>query len=548
MPLPMLPLEVVVMVAAAAALIALWYWYQSWHADKRLVHMMPDKACLVDANGVVLQANAAILELLGLEPSKALGVPLQNLMPDWQDMLKQAYGKDLHVELTHKGQDYELLSYNYHADSKRRTLITVRNITDRKRAQKAMQNYLEKMSMLHQVDNEVSATLDLTRSALLAMDAGLRTSGADAGFLALLEGETLYVRHMFGAYKRVKVGDPVTYDMSVVGRVLELQEAQFISDVSKDKDYVPDIPNIHAAMVLPLVAQAQLIGIMYLETKDPNRFNELLFDWMKVVVARLSMALENARLYKIVRQQLDETRQLYDEKSRLEQLKTDMIRIASHDLKNPVSVIQGYLTLMDLDKDRLNAEHQGFLREMQRATDRMFSILEDILSLERLQQHAETHCFDLVPLLLNAYNEYASPARLRRQLFTLEGTDGAQCWVNGNEKQLYEALTNLISNAIKYTPEGGEIRVVLTQDNAAKTVTVRVIDNGYGIPEDRQQRLFEPFYRAKTEETINIEGTGLGLHLVKNIIERFHGKLFFESVYQQGSTFGFTLPTVPKTE
>lgn len=544
----MLPLEVVVLVAAAAALIALWYWYQSWHADKRLVHMMPDKACLVDANGVVLQANGAMLELLGLEPSKALGVPLQNLMPDWQDMLKQAYDKDLHVELTHKGQDYELLSYNYHMDSKRRTLITVRNITDRKRAQKAIQNYLEKMSMLHQVDNEVSATLDLTRSALLAMDAGLRTSGADAGFLALLEGETLYVRHMFGAYKRVKVGDPVTYDMSVVGRVLELQEAQFISDVSKDKDYVPDIPNIRAAMVLPLVAQAQLIGIMYLETKDPNRFNELLFDWMKVVVARLSMALENARLYKIVRQQLDETRQLYDEKSRLEQLKTDMIRIASHDLKNPVSVIQGYLTLMDLDKDRLNAEHQGFLREMQRATDRMFSILEDILSLERLQQHAETHCFDLVPLLLNAYNEYASPARLRRQVFTLEGTDGAQCWVNGNEKQLYEALTNLISNAIKYTPEGGEIRVVLTQDNAAKTVTVRVIDNGYGIPEDRQQRLFEPFYRAKTEETINIEGTGLGLHLVKNIIERFHGKLFFESVYQQGSTFGFTLPTVPKTE
>src|SRR5690606_9465640 len=86
----------------------------------------------------------------------------------------------------------------------------------------------------------------------------------------------------------------------------------------------------------------------------------------------------------------------------------------------------------------------------------------------------------------------------------------------------------------------GSIYVSLEiEDNQAK---VRVQDTGYGIPEDQQERLFSPFFRAKTTETRFIEGTGLGLHLVKNIIERHDGKMFFESIYGEGSNFGFDVP------
>ena len=113
--------------------------------------------------------------------------------------------------------------------------------------------------------------------------------------------------------------------------------------------------------------------------------------------------------------------------------------------------------------------------------------------------------------------------------------------VLGDDAQLYEAVTNLIGNAIKYTPDEGsiDVQLIISPDNR---VCYQVIDTGYGVPEDRQNRLFEPFYRSKTTETATIEGTGLGLHLVKNIIDRHNGEMIFKSIYRQGSTFGFLLP------
>jgi signal transduction histidine kinase len=99
---------------------------------------------------------------------------------------------------------------------------------------------------------------------------------------------------------------------------------------------------------------------------------------------------------------------------------------------------------------------------------------------------------------------------------------------------------NLISNAIKYTPNNGMIDVSLTKAN--KMAKIRVKDNGFGIPQGQQDRLFTPFYRVHTDETESIEGTGLGLHLVKNIIIRHDGTMYLESTYGEGSTFGFDMP------
>ena len=118
--------------------------------------------------------------------------------------------------------------------------------------------------------------------------------------------------------------------------------------------------------------------------------------------------------------------------------------------------------------------------------------------------------------------------------------DGAVEAHEGDPMLLYEAISNIIGNAIKYTPKAGTVHVWLTVEG--QSACVRVHDNGYGIPEEQQERLFSPFYRVQTEETQEIEGTGLGLHLVKNIIERHNGNMVFSSVYGEGSTFGFNLP------
>ena len=111
--------------------------------------------------------------------------------------------------------------------------------------------------------------------------------------------------------------------------------------------------------------------------------------------------------------------------------------------------------------------------------------------------------------------------------------------VFGDSAELHEALANLIGNALKYTPSGGAIEARLRRDD--DSALLEIIDNGYGIPEDQQDQLFQPFHRVKTRETYAIDGTGLGLYLVKRIVERHKGSVHFESTYGKGSRFGFRL-------
>jgi signal transduction histidine kinase len=172
----------------------------------------------------------------------------------------------------------------------------------------------------------------------------------------------------------------------------------------------------------------------------------------------------------------------------------------------------------------------------------MQRITSGILSLERIEQMARQHSheqFDLTDLIKQTIREHRSDARIRSQKLQVNLPD-TRLHIQGDPIQLHEAIANLISNAIKYTPDGGDITISLTTE--ANLIQVRVADTGYGIPEAQQKRLFSPFYRARIKETKSIEGTGLGLHLVKNIIERHRGEMYLSSTYGKGSTFGFDLP------
>ena len=182
------------------------------------------------------------------------------------------------------------------------------------------------------------------------------------------------------------------------------------------------------------------------------------------------------------------------------------------------------------------------LQAIETAAVQMTRITSDILSLEHIEALVQNRAYktvDLKALVQESYQTHLSWVQQKRQQFDI-GLPLAPILVHGDPVQLREAINNLIANAIKYTPEEGFVNVRL--DKVGKMTRFIVEDSGYGIPDDQQARLFQPFHRAQTAETTNIDGTGLGLHLVKNIIERHSGEVLVHSVYGEGSVFGFFLP------
>jgi signal transduction histidine kinase len=302
----------------------------------------------------------------------------------------------------------------------------------------------------------------------------------------------------------------------------------------------PDLPGVvhqmlHengvcAALLLPLVAQDELIGlVMVNEGRYDRVFTPNEIAKAEALANQASIALRQSMLYHEVLQ--------------LDKIKSEMIRMASHDLRNPLNTILGYLDLisMSLEQANIGPEIEEYLGALRRSTRTMQSLIDDLLTLERVESERESdwQTFDLSGLVTEVIDAEYSGAHLKKQSLQYQHAPGMPP-VFGSIPQLRQAVANLVGNAIKYTPENGTITVELTADH--EQVYFSVSDNGYGISPERQVRIFERFYRARQPGTEQIPGTGLGLSLVKTVVERHGGLVSFESKVGHGSTFRFWLP------
>lgn len=402
---------------------------------------------------------------------------------------------------------------------------------------------VESLTIMQQVYREIVFSMNARALIEITLDAVLRLSQAKGAFIALLKEGVFRVNQRYGVYDMAALEKMLADQDGIIGAVVNNRRP--VQWVSPRQDLVSALEEVKAQIALPLTTDAheneRVYGIIMLETTMPERFTDDRFQILELISDRLAVALENVRLIETLQSRATELEALYQRVSNLEHLKSDMIRIAAHDLKNPLSVILSYLELLTNNYEMPNIKDT--YESMLRSAKRMLQIIEDFLSLDRIEQIAQQRtqsAFDMRELIARVIDEYSSRVTSKRQKLVSE-TPAKPCMVYGDAVQLYEALSNFVSNAIKYTAEGGHIAVQL-QQTPDQFIRLEVRDNGYGIPKDKQERLFEPFYRVKTKETKHIEGTGLGLYLTKSIIERQNGTLIFHSEHGKGSVFGFQLP------
>ncbi len=224
-------------------------------------------------------------------------------------------------------------------------------------------------------------------------------------------------------------------------------------------------------------------------------------------------------------------------------LKTQMVRMTSHDLKKPLSRVLGYgsLLLDDPDKDSLNVQQRQYLQRMFHAGEEMLELINDILDLEQLRSsHIKTKLVSIPSILKEVIERYKHDMENKKQILQQE-IEPDMPEVVGDPLLLSQALSNLIENAVKYTREAGTITTRLCRQNGF--LRIEIEDTGFGIPESAQSQLFQEFFRVRSRDTAHISGTGLGLSLARSIAEAHNGHIGVQSQEGVGSTFFIELPT-----
>jgi two-component system phosphate regulon sensor histidine kinase PhoR len=216
---------------------------------------------------------------------------------------------------------------------------------------------------------------------------------------------------------------------------------------------------------------------------------------------------------------------------RLEQVRRDFVANVSHELRTPLTVVHGYLDLIEPEQMQ---EYEPILRELRMQSRRMTQIVEDLLTLSRLEAQNEIPAerINMRPLL-EALRREASALSLGQHTVTVDL--GSPMDLRGSVKDLHSAFSNLVSNAVRYTPAGG--RITLRWESDASGARLSVVDTGQGIPAQHLPRLTERFYRVSTSRSRETGGTGLGLSIVKHVLQLHQARLEITSEIGVGSTF-----------
>ncbi|OQB08656.1 MAG: Alkaline phosphatase synthesis sensor protein PhoR [Parcubacteria group bacterium ADurb.Bin216] len=237
---------------------------------------------------------------------------------------------------------------------------------------------------------------------------------------------------------------------------------------------------------------------------------------------------------------------LYNKIKEVDEMKDEFISMASHELRTPVTVIRGYVSMILDDGRSLDPEVKEYLGTIKLSTERLNALIEDLLNVSRIEQGRmkvsleELHGYEIIGQTAKEFEVQAKEKGLDMRYNLIEGSDDL---INIDKDKFKQVLINIIGNAIKYT-QSGSVGIEAKNHNGNLVVTVK--DTGIGMTAKEREHLFEKFYRVKNDKTQEIIGTGLGLWITKQIVELMGGSIFVDSIEDVGTQFTIEFPLIKK--
>jgi signal transduction histidine kinase len=400
-----------------------------------------------------------------------------------------------------------------------------------------------RLGRMLEISRELTSTVRLEPLLHRIVSAAAELTDSEVASLLLLDEQTGELRF------RVATGDPkgqlrdipVPVGDSIAGAVLTSGEPSIVSDVRADERHYDLVGrrlgfDVCSLLAVRLSVQDRRIGVLEAINKcEGAAFGEEDVVTLETLAAQAAVAIENARL-------VEALRRAYEELGKLDQMKSDFISIASHELRTPLSLILLYAGML---QECVDESAESRVEAVLRAAMRLKQIIETMLNLRYLEtgeMELMAGRIDLRELLQQACKEYEDLAHAKGLRIETSLPD-RKVEIDGDERKLRVVLDNLISNAVKFTPEGGRVRLALrTVDQG---VEIAVSDTGVGIPSGDLDRVFDRFYQVEDHMTRRHGGMGLGLSVVRGLVELHGGRVWAESDPDGGSRFVVVLPQEP---
>jgi len=409
----------------------------------------------------------------------------------------------------------------------------------------ALSARVDELQALQRIDRELNRTLNFDRVINITLDWALRTTGCMVGSISMLtpEEDAIMIIAAQGytpEYREIFSSQPIPLaEAGIVGRVLTNGKPEFVEDISIDSDYVQVSKEASVAQItVPILRANKPIGALIVESHREGLLTENDFEFIQRLAEHAAVAIENARLV--------------DEIEAANRSKTEFISFVAHELKNPMTSIRGYTDLLKSGQlGEISETQVQFLSTIRSNVDRMTRLVSDLADTARIEsgnlriEIAPTHVSSIIDETVTGLQ-----AQIDEKQQTLKVEIPAELPpIAVDPTRMAQIMTNLLSNAHKYTPEGGKINIGADLEIAVdprtgdkrRYVHHFVSDTGIGMSEEDQKLLFTKFYRTARGKDM-AQGTGLGLNITKSLVEAHQGLIWVESAEGEGTTFHFTIP------
>ncbi|MBE0686306.1 MAG: GAF domain-containing protein [Anaerolineaceae bacterium] len=415
--------------------------------------------------------------------------------------------------------------------------IALENARLYRRTDQELAKRVEELSVMQRIDRELNTSLDMKKAMEITLTWAIRQSGCNVGWIGLISESKIYLMASSG------YNPELLTHLENKSSILE-----FLSDETESKSFNPiqievnEItqfhPNAFKQILLPIRRDEKIIALMMLENFDGKNLDENEMNFLARLCEHASIAIVNS--------------QLYAEVKAANQAKSEFVSLVAHELKNPMTSIKGYTELLATGAvGSITPAQANFLSTIRNNTDRMNTLVSDLNDLTKIEagnMRMEPKALDLKEIMNELVRSTKKQLEEKQQtLNLLLDEELSKVWADPN--RLLQILTNLISNAHKYTQKNGEISLIVEKSkdywgsDPSRWVThIMVCDNGLGISAEDQKMIFEKFFRSEDADVRASSGTGLGLNITRSLVEMQAGKIWFESQHKKGTTFHFTLP------